>query len=134
MTALDKAIQDALTLNSTSWCPLFLRDGKIMVSEEENFPVAIQNISDKISLMPNGMIERKIQFYFCEPYMFSDPDVLGDIQPIYESLTQKVVSFIRELRNYNAKLDGSIEKLRDQTTLHEVGLFFTIKVEYRVCS
>ena len=135
MTSLDTAIQAALTKFGMSWCPMFMKDGKIIVSESENFPCMIQNIVDKIRPTMNGNIERRIQFYLCEPYNQADFDVLQDIQPTYESLVKNATLFVRELRYFcEATIEGDFEKLRNETTTPELGVFFTVKFVYRVCN
>lgn len=140
MTALDTAIQKALESIGVSWCPaMFMPNGDhqslyIPVQEISLFPSCVQAVEDEQSELDNGMIRRVINFYMFNLIESADNDILGEINPIFEDLTTKVIQF-KDLvkQSFNCQIRGSLTKSLHSMDISDAGIYFTLEIDYYPC-
>lgn len=133
MTALDTAIQSSVNELGITLMPFFIDDGKILVGDRyvQNLSVMIQRIDDLCYMDENGNVVREIDFYLLTDYDITNFDVVNEINPKYEDLTNKTFAFIELLRNsFDVELKDKILKYRNQTTMMDLGVAFTLIFKY----
>lgn len=133
MTALDTAIQSSVNELGITLMPLFIEDGKILVGENyvDDLPILIQRIDDSSYMDENGNVVREIDFYMLTDYDITNFDVINEVNPKYEELTNRTFAFIELLRNsFDVELKDKILKYRNQTTMMDLGVAFTLIFKY----
>lgn len=140
MTALDTAIQTALESINVSWCPAMWHNNGdsqnlyIPVNEISLFPSCVQFVEDEQIELESGMIRRTIPFYMFNLIESADNDVLGEINPIFEDLTSKVIQF-KSLVNgsFLCKFRGVLSKSMHNMDISDAGINFTLEIDYYPC-
>ncbi len=105
MNKLDTAIQAALVSLDLTWCPslTLVEKGErpryfADIPEDTIFPTMIQQVEDYITKNDNNELVRVIPFYLADQIEDVDNDVLDEINPIYDELITKAISFETELK------------------------------------